>query len=177
ASTAHELSAEAVSSLKTELRMGLKRAEKVSLRLEDFEEAVAVEELELAGRESRLTLENACTEWKNFAEMTPSPTLRQALTGAVIHLEGKIVVAIVGLTVHRALIQEEINHLLDTLRTHLHDPAIKIRVELDEAKAAEIQAAGQTKRPLTTKEKLDKMRENNPLVIELLQRFDLKLDE
>jgi len=176
-STAHELSAEAVSTLKNELRMGLKRAEKVSLRLEDFEEAVAVEEIELAGRESRLTLDTAATEWRAFAETTPSPTLRQALTGASLRLDEKTLVVTVGLTVHRALIMEELGHLLDTLRTHLHDPAIKIRVELDEAKLAESQAAAQPKRPLSTKEKLDKMREVNPLVADLLHRFDLKLDE
>ncbi|MBL7798175.1 MAG: DNA polymerase III subunit gamma/tau [Saprospiraceae bacterium] len=176
-STAHELNAEAMTALKSDLRLGLKRAEKVSLRLEDFEEAVAVEEIERAGRESRLSLDNAASEWRAFAETTPSPTLRQAMTGASLRLDDKTVVVTVGLTVHRALILEELTHLLDTLRTHLHDPAIKIRVELDEAKMAEAQAAAQPKRPLTTKEKLDKMREVNPLVADLLNRFDLKLDE
>jgi len=176
-STASELSAEAMATLKTELNLGLKRAEKISLRLEDFEEAVAVEAIELAGRESRLTLDNVRTEWRAFANTTPSPTLRQALTSADLHLEDTTIVATVGLTVHRALIIEEMSHLLDTFRAHLFDPTIKIRVEIDEAKAAEVQAATQPKRPLTAKEKLDKMREMNPLVSDLLQRFDLKLDE
>jgi len=176
-STAHELSADAMSALNSDLRLGLKRAEKVSLRLEDFEEAVAVEEIELAGRKSRLTLDNAMSEWRAFADTTPSPTLRQAMTGASLRLDDKTVLVTVGLTVHRALILEELTHLLDTLRTHLYDPAIKIQVELDEIKLAEVQAAAQPKRPLTTKEKLDKMREVNPLVADLLNRFDLKLDE
>lgn len=176
-STASELSAEAMATLKTELNLGLKRAEKISLRLEDFEEAVAVDAIELAGRESRLTLDNVRTEWQAFANTTPSPTLRQALTSANLRLEDTTIVATVGLTVHRALINEEMSHLLDTFRAHLFDPTIKIRVEIDEAKAAEVQAATQPKRPLTVKEKLDKMREVNPLVSDLLQRFDLKLDE
>lgn len=176
-STASELSAEAVDVLKTELRMGLKRAEKISLRLEDFEEAVAVEAIERAGRESRLTLDNVRTEWQAFGNTTPSPTLRQALSNATLELDGETVVATVGLTVHRALIQEELPHLLDTFRAHLFDTSIKIRVEIDETRAAEVQAAVQPKRILTAKEKLDKMREVNPLVSDLLQRFDLKLDE
>ncbi len=176
-SNAAELSQEAMASLKTELRLGLKRADKVSLRLEDFEEAVAVEEAEKAARESRLSLENAQAEWVAFAELHPSPTLRQAMTGADLRLDDKTLVATVGLSVHRSLIQEEFTRLLDALRARLHDSALKIRIEIDEAKAAEMQAAAQPKKPLTTKEKLDKMRELNPLVNDLLQRFDLKLDE
>jgi hypothetical protein len=166
-----------MSSLNTEIRLGLKRADKISLRMEDFEEAVAVEEAEKASLESRFTLDNARSEWAAFAESNPSPTLRQAMAGATLDLDDKTLVAVVGLTVHRSLILEELSRLLDTLRTRLHDPALKIRVEIDEVKAAEIQAASQTKKPLTTKEKLDKMREMNPLVGDLLERFDLKLDE
>lgn len=166
-----------MSALNTELRLGLKRADKISLRLEDFEEAVAVEEAEKAGLESRLDIENARSEWAAFAELNPSPTLRQAMAGATLRLEDKTLVAVVGLSVHRGLILEELSRLLDTLRARLQDPALKIQVDIDEAKAAEIQAANQPKKPLTTKEKLDKMRELNPLVTDLLQRFDLKLDE
>ncbi len=176
-SNAAELSQEAMSALNTEIRLGLKRADKISLRLEDFEEAVAVEEAEKAGMESRLDIENARSEWAAFAELNPSPTLRQAMAGATLRLEDKTLVAVVGLSVHRGLIQEEMSRLLDTLRARLQDPALKIRVDIDEAKAAEMQAANQPKKPLTTKEKLDKMREMNPLVTDLLQRFDLKLDE
>ncbi|MBK8923402.1 MAG: DNA polymerase III subunit gamma/tau [Saprospirales bacterium] len=176
-STAAELTDEAMSALKAELRLGLKRADKISLRLEDFEAAVAVEETENAARISRLDLENARAEWTAYAEMNPSPTLRQAMNSAVLYLEGQWLTARVGLTVHRGLIQDELTRLLDTLRARLHDPAMKIRVELDEARVAEIQAAAQQQKPLTIKEKLDKMRETNPLVDDLLQRFDLKLDE
>lgn len=176
-SNAAELSQEAMSVLNTEIRLGLKRADKISLRLEDFEEAVAVEEAEKAGLESRLDIENARSEWAAFAELNPSPTLRQAMAGATLRLEDKTLVAVVGLSMHRGLIQEELSRLLDTLRARLQDPALKIRVDIDEAKVAETQAANQPKKPLTTKEKLDKMREVNPLVADLLQRFDLKLDE
>lgn len=176
-SNAAELSPEAMSTLNTEIRLGLKRADKISLRLEDFEEAVAVEEAEKAGQESRLTLDNARSEWVAFAELNPSPTLRQAMAGATLRLEDQTLIATVGLSVHRGLILEELSRLLDTLRARLQDTALKIRVDIDEAKIAEMQAAAQPKKPLTTKEKLDKMREVNPLVTDLLQRFDLKLDE
>ncbi|TNE56448.1 MAG: DNA polymerase III subunit gamma/tau [Bacteroidetes bacterium] len=177
ASNAAELTSEAMSTLKKELNMGLKRADKISLRLEDFEEAVAVEEAEIAARESRLTLENAQAEWNAYADAHTSPTLRQAMTSAELRLEGNTLVAEFGLTMHRGLVQEEMTLLLDMLRSQLHDPEMKVRLEVDETRAAEIQAAAQSKKPLTVKEKLDKMCEVNPLVGELLERFDLKLDE
>ncbi len=176
-SNAAELSPSAMSELKAEIRLGLKRADKISLSLEAFEEAVAVEEAEKAALESRLDLENAQTEWRAFAERSPSPTLRQAMSEADLALEGKTLVVQVGLSMHRGLIQEELSRLLDTLRVRLHDPALKIRIQIDEARAARIQEAAQTQKPLTTKEKFDKMRELNPLVDDLLERFDLKLDE
>ena len=176
-SNAAELDASAMSEIKTELRLGLKRADKISLRLEDFEEAVAVEEAEKAGQESRFTLENAQAEWTAYAEKHPSPTLRQAMTEAQLHLEEKNLIVVVGLTMHKGLIQDELGRLLDILRARLHDPAIKIRLKIDKARAAQIQEAAQAQKPLTVKEKLDKMRELNPLVNDLLERFDLKLDE
>jgi hypothetical protein len=96
---------------------------------------------------------------------------------ATLGLEEKTLVALVGLSMHRGLIQEELAPLLDTLRKQLHEPKLKIRLKVDKAKAAEIQANNKAKKPLTVKEKLDKMLEVNPLVNDLLQRFDLKLDE
>ncbi|MBK8556356.1 MAG: hypothetical protein IPL65_11580 [Lewinellaceae bacterium] len=73
--------------------------------------------------------------------------------------------------------QDESSRLLDFLRTTLHDSKVKLHIEVDEAKAAAIQAQNEVARPITTKEKFEKMRDLNPHVSDLLQRFDLKLDE
>jgi hypothetical protein len=71
------------------------------------------------------------------------------------------------------------SRLMEILRKRLHDNALKIEVVLDEQKKAEQeqQQAARVVRPLTTREKLDKMRESNPMVEELIRRFDLKLGE
>jgi DNA polymerase III subunit gamma/tau len=176
-SDALELSPDQMSSLATEVRLGLRKTEKISLRLEDFEEAVAVEEAENATRESRFTLDNAKASWSEYTALVESPTLRQALTSAKLSLNDKTLVATVGLSVHRGLLLEENTRLLDYLRSQLHDPSVKLSIELDEVRAAEIQAQNEVKKPLTTKEKFEKMREINPLVTDLLQRFDLKLED
>lgn len=158
------------------LRQGLKKAEAIPLRLDAYEQAVEVEEAEKAALESRLNLENAHTEWKAYAESLESNLVRMALVSAQLRLHDKILTATVHSVTNRSHVQAEMMRLLDTLRHRLHDPALKIQVELDESKLQE-QLAARPQRPLTAKEKLDKMKEVNPLVEDLLRRFDLKLEE
>lgn len=175
-STATELSPEAMQTLRTDIRLGRKRMEPVPLRLEEYDSVVAEEANQMARLESKLSLENARAEWQAFANATPSPSLRQAMSAAHLSLEGDMLTITVGLAVHRSLIQEELNHLRDVIRKNLHAPNATVRVVLDEQKAP---AAEQPKprRFLTAKEKLDQMAQANPAVLDLLKRFDLKLDE
>jgi DNA polymerase-3 subunit gamma/tau len=173
---AQPLSKKEMIELASGLRRGEKKAEVISLRLDAYEQAVEVEEAEKAALESRLSLENAQVEWNAYTTSVESPTLRQALTAAQLVLADKTLSATVGMTTHRSLLQQELSRLLDTLRQRLHDPALKIQILLDESKAQELRPPA-PKRPLTAKEKLDKMKEVNPLVEDLLKRFDLKLDE
>ena len=158
------------------LRQGLKKAESVSLRLDSYEEAVAVDEAKKASLESRLTFENAQSEWKAYAASVESKLVRLALSGAELRLEEKMLIATVATNTDKSHLQAELMRLLDTLRSRLHDPRLKIQVELDETKAQELQAPA-PKRPVTAKEKLDNMKEINPLVEDLLRRFELRLDE
>ena len=173
---AQPLSKKEMVELASGLRQGLKKAEPISLRLDAYEQAVETEEAEKAALESRLTLENARTEWKAYAESVESNLVRLALTSAELRLEEKLLIATVQTVTSRSHIQAETMRLLDTLRRRLHDTALKIQIELDETKAQE-QAAARPQRPLTAKEKLDRMKEINPLVEDLLKRFELKLDE
>jgi len=173
---AQPLSKKEMVELASGLRQGLKKAEPISLRLDAYEQAVETEEAEKAALESRLTLENARIEWKAYAESQESNLVRLALTSAELRLEDKLLTATVSSITNRSHVQAETMRLLDTLRRRLHDPALRIQVEIDETKA-QGQAIARPQRPLTAKEKLDKMKEMNPLVEDLLKRFELKLDE
>ncbi len=158
------------------LRQGVKKAETISLRLDAYEEAVAVEEAEKAALESRLSLENAQSEWKAYAESLESKLVRLALSNAELRLSDKMLTAVVASNTDRSHLQSELMRLLDTLRSRLHDPHLKIQILVDESKAQELQPQA-PKRPLTAKEKLDNMKTVNPLVDDLLKKFDLRLDE
>lgn len=176
AGNAQPLSRSEMIELASGLRRGLKKAEVISLRLDAYEEAVAVEEAEKAALESRLTLENALTEWKAYAESLESNLVRLAMTGAELRLEEKLLTVTVNSATNRSHVQNEMMRLLDTLRRRLHDPSLKIQVETDTSKE-ESQNAARPQRPPTAKEKLDKMKEANPLVDDLLKKFDLKIEE
>lgn len=173
---ATQLNPEQMAALKGELRTGVKKAERVSFRLESFDEAVAIEEAHKAGRESRLTLENAQTEWLAFAETLDSKLVQIAFANTRLELQQHTLVARVKSGMDKNHVQAELMRLLHTLREKLHDIRLQIRIEVDEGLAAEIKNPAPA-RPLTLKEKWDKMLEINPLLDKLKQRFDLKLEE
>ena len=173
---AHELGGSELAELRTGLRQGLKKTESIPLSLEAYEQAVAMDEAKKAAQESRLSLENIRTEWAAYAAAHESNLVRMALTATALRLEGKRLIATIGSTIDRSHLQNETPRLLDALRHRLHDPALLIEVVLDEAKMAE-QAAPKAQRPLTKQEKVERMKEVNPAVGELIRKFDLKIED
>jgi DNA polymerase-3 subunit gamma/tau len=173
---ATELSHDAISTISAEVKLGLKKSESISLRLDAYENAVELEDAHNATLQSRLTLENARTEWFTYAESVESKLMRLALTKATLSLEGCDLTASVGSTIDQNNIRSELSRLTDTLRRRLNDKELKIVVKLDDSKIQE-EVAARPARPLTTKEKLEKIKEANPMVEELMRRFDLKLDD
>ncbi|HLP93774.1 MAG TPA: DNA polymerase III subunit gamma/tau [Saprospiraceae bacterium] len=175
---AHSLSSKDMIDVRKGLRQGSMKLESIPMRLDAFDQLVEEEEIHRASLESRLTLENARTEWNAYAAMLDSNLVRLALTNADLRLEDKVLKVVVGTTIELNNVKAELGRLLDILRKRLHDNALKIEVIQDERKQAEqAQQAARVARPLTTKEKLDKMKESNPLVDDLIRRFDLKLGE
>jgi DNA polymerase-3 subunit gamma/tau len=173
---AQPLSQDQMSALATELQQGLKKADKLSLKLSSFEAAVEVDEAKKAGLESKLTLDTAATAWKAYAEGHESNLVRMAMTGARLSLQDKILTVLVRTSLDRNHVQAELMRVLDKMRHSLHDPALRIQVEIDESLAPDpkLQAP---KRPLNNKEKLDLMKAGNPVIADFLQLLDLKLDE
>lgn len=171
---AHALSADDLIDVRKGLRTGSMKLENIPMRLDAFDQLVAEEENKRAQLESRLNLENARSEWLAYAELLNSNLVRMALRNATLELNGSILTATVGSSTDRSHLQNEVLRLLDTLRRRLHHPSMKIEIRLDEQKLAEQIQQARPNRPLTTKEKLDKMKEINPLVDDLIKKFDLK---
>ena len=177
-SNAHTLSSKDIVDVRKGLRQGTMKLESIPMRLDAFDQLVEEEETHRASLESRLTLENARMEWNAYAALMDSNLVRIALTNAELRLEDKVLRAIVGTTIDQNNVKGEMARMLEVLRKRLHDNALRIEVILDEQKQAQqIQQPSRVARPLTAREKLDKMKEVNPAVEELIRRFDLKLGE
>lgn len=174
---AQPLSRDEMVHLSKGLRQGRLKAETIPMRLDAFDQLVEEEESRRAKLESRLSLENARTEWKAYAAHLNSNLARLALTNAELSLDGNLLTAVVGTATDRSHLQEEISRLLETLRSRLHHPALKIEVRLDERKTAEQLASHRPARPATLKEKIEKMVEANPHIAELIRKFDLKIND
>ncbi len=176
ASNAQPLDKDRISALETELNLGLKKADKISLNLASFEAAVEVEEAKKAAMESKLNLETATHEWKAYANVLESNLVKMAFMATRLELRDKMVVAHVKSTIDRSHVQGELMRVMDTLRNRLHDPHIKVQVLIDETLVMET-TQQQVKKPATTRDKLDLMKEQNPFVANLLQRLELKLED
>lgn len=170
------LGKEAVSALSAQLQQGIKKADKVPLSLSAFEQVVKKEQAELARRESLFSLERTQQLWNDYASRTESPSLRQALTLAVLSIEEKWINVSVGMAIHSGLLQAESTRLMDYLRQQMQDMNIRLRVRIDEALAPE-PAPAKPVRTLSLREKLEQIKSDNPVVSDLVTRFDLRLEE
>jgi DNA polymerase-3 subunit gamma/tau len=174
---AQPLSPDALADISQGLRQGRMKAEAIPMRLDAFDQMVEEEENHKASLESRLSLENIRSEWQAYAALLNSNLSRMALSNAELRLEGKMLTVLVGTTIDQNNVKAEVARVLETMRRRLHDTGLKIEVVLDDKKIAEQAQAARNVRPLTPKEKLDKMKEVNPLVEDLIKKFDLKLND
>jgi DNA polymerase III subunit gamma/tau len=174
-SNAQELNSDQMRALAGDINLGLKKPEKIPLSMAAFEAAVAVEEAHIAQLESRLSLENAQTEWTAYAQNVDSNLVRLAFTNAQLSLHDKTLQVLVKSGLDKSHVQAEMIRLLDTLRRQLHDPALKIQLEVDESLATEVKVQAPPK-PLSSREKWERMVDINPLLTDLKERFGLEAD-
>jgi DNA polymerase III subunit gamma/tau len=170
------LSKDAASTLAAQLKLGTKTADKFSLSLDHFDKAVKVEQAEIAQRESLFSLANTQKAWGEYAHRTESPSLRQAFNVAKLSIDDTTVVATVGLSIQAGLLKDEMSKIMDYLRYQMQDMAIKLKVVFDESLMPTVEVPKPV-RPLSTREKLERMKSENPAVADFLTRFDMRESE
>ena len=119
--------------------------------------------------------ENLKTAWLKYGEKIDSPSLKTTLEKAELLIKSdSTIVVTVGSTVSQTSIRQTLD-LVDFLREELHDKDIRLEIQLNQQKVDEINAVQVVNRPLSNKEKYEKMVEVNPLVDVFRQHFELKL--
>jgi DNA polymerase III subunit gamma/tau len=158
--------------------LGRLNGKKGGLSLESFEAEVHKEDAIEAARESKFNLESAKKEWQDYANSRESPTLRTAMKDAELNIElPDYLLVKVGLMVQKNLLLEEQSRLLDFLREQLHDKQIKLKINVDEEKMEAQKIMNAPKKVLSTREKYDVMQQSNPVLGEMMQRFELRLED
>lgn len=143
------------------------------LSMSNIYESVKEEHAKELLSESRLNEENLTTAWRSYMELVESPSLKSTLDKAEFTIEGKKIEVKVGSKLAQDNIRQTLD-LIDYLRKELNDRELMMDIVLDQQKLAELAATAPPK-PLTVKEKYEKMTEINPLVDVLRQTFELKL--
>jgi DNA polymerase-3 subunit gamma/tau len=169
------LDQKAVEALKKNIQHGVQKVERIPLRLDAFEEAVAVDEARRATLQSKLNLENATHYWLRYAETVESPSLQQAFIGSYLTLENKTLIAKVGMSLHKNALTQALGKLLPDMQQALQDPLLRIRVDVDDS--LQPPEPARPARPASAQEKLDALKQMNPLVEALIERLGLRIIE
>ena len=122
---------------------------------------------------AELNVENVQKYWQAFAQSIKSNAIRHSIADADLKVEHNKIIAIVGSKFSQENIRQELD-LMPTLRKALQHKDLILEIQIDPSKA---KAPPKKKKPATAKEKYEKMKEINPLIMEMRKRLELKLDE
>jgi len=134
------------------------------------------EEEGLAGVELRsLTIEEVQTHWYSYIEQVNSSSTQSVLRNTILSIEEDKIIAKIGSKLAESLIRQE-RSLLEQLREQFNRPDLAIEIRIDESLAAKAEGP-KRKKMLTPKEKYAKMLAANPVISDLVKRFELVVDE
>lgn len=108
-----------------------------------------------------------------YIEGVDSPSLRQFLQEAQVHVEGERLRMVVGTQMAKGMIQQD-TALMPWLRERLGHPALGMSIEVDPSLAP--QREEEPGGPSTPREVFEHLAAKNPLLHELHKRFDLTVE-
>jgi hypothetical protein len=120
-----------------------------------------------------LIQENVEKLWKQHVASIQQNSTRSILQQTEIRLEDKKIRVLVSSKLVENMVRQE-QEVVQLMRTEFAMPNLKFAVEIDPNKITE---APKSNRPLSDREKLRQMYENNPEVKALAQRFGLRFDD
>jgi len=127
--------------------------------------------------EVQLDLEKVQAVWKAYTEQVEQNSVQHVLKTTELSLaEDELkIIATVGSTLGENMVRQE-TKLIEKLRDAFNAPTLGIKICIDESRLVK-QQKPRVRKPSTPREKFDKMVAINPLVREMLDRFQLTPDE
>lgn len=117
---------------------------------------------------AKVTADDISKAWQSFADSKKNQAAEYQLLNRPIEISGKIIKVILNNSVEEPLLNNMKSELLETLRQQLSNSEINIEYEI------KLPIAGKV--AYTNKEKLQKMSEKYPAVLELQTRLGLDTD-
>lgn len=121
----------------------------------------------------KLTLDNIKAHYLTYLEGLEQETARNLLKSVVLSLEGKELTATVSSKLVEGALRQE-QDLIQSIRNNFGVDDLILKVVIDKSKQKK---TPRPQKPLTNKEKLAKMYEQNPNIKELADRFGLRFDD
>jgi len=143
----------------------------VNAMMKAFKQKQASEERERVTEE--LSLDNVKAHYLKYLEGLEQETARNLLKSVVLSLEEKELTATVSSKLVEGALRQE-QDLIQSIRDNFGVEDLILKVVIDKSKQRK---APKPKKPLTNKEKLAKMYEQNPNIKELADRFGLRFDD
>ena len=142
--------------------------------LSDLEEELENEGVEMEEEIKDISPEAFQKIWNEYAENLKSPSVRTTISKAEFEIEKDTIKVTVGSTMAKEMVQQE-TELIKYIRDQLGRQDLLMTIDVDPEKLPE-EAKVKPKKLLSTKEKYDIMKSENPLIDEMRKRFDLKPD-
>ena len=113
--------------------------------------------------------------WSAYISRCESPTTSGILNTVIKEIKDSTIHVYVPTNIAREEIQQETD-LYTELREHFKKPDLSIVIEVDREQFPDL-LENNNKKLVTAKEKYDHLKAKNPLIEDLIERLDLKLDE
>jgi len=122
-----------------------------------------------------INIEDVERIWSDYISRCESPTTSGILKNVIKKIEEESVHVYVPTNIAREEIQQETD-LYTELREHFNKPGLSITISVDREHFPDLLETN-NKKLVTPKEKYDHLKTINPLIEDLIERLDLKLDE
>lgn len=143
--------------------------------IQNIRKQIVLEERIKAENKKDFTIENVDLFWEHCLSEQKSNSLLVYMKQAQIKIEEKSLIFLVGTVLGQEAIRKEIQ-LEQKVQDFFKERDIKISVEIDQEMAKREELV-KPKKLYSAKEKLELMKEKNPLVETMIQRLELRPDE
>lgn len=138
-------------------------------------EASILQTLEAPVVAVELNQDSLTEAWNERLSEIKSPSVKASLSSSLVRIEENVIVVTVSSVMSKEMLMQE-KEIIERLRKHFNINDLSFEIEIDLGLVPQ-EIKPEKPKPLTAKEKYEKLVEQNPAINELRKRLHLKIDE